>query len=581
LNNLKKLKWFLVREEESRSMFGSLKKIFKLFNPHNMKDRLGPLSTTDQFMIVFQGFAALIILQVILGISLLMAMNVTIGRGIIRPNQENRLLTQLKVKLAEIQIIGNEKYSGISNRSHRKLFNEVERRLQAIAPQLVGENSKTMNQRLSRISEALEGTVTYDKYQIVRSEVSGLRNLLTKREQMFRRSRAGEVSFNLFIVLLVLSMLIAGAGLVYWTIVSILLANEHQYANRYFENIALKYRQNRLEKEIAVLPSAEALTLKMVLEKYFGQVRERYERLRTHSQEMLATFHDLESAVNRNDEHCFNVKDSLRGIINDTYHRLDFFPELAEHIKNLNISLSESQQESAGLHQSVEKAGKVFENSPVNVGEITREIDTRDEHTQEITAGLRELRKIIDNIQQIVTIFDSIAQQTTVLSLNASIEAARAGAAGGGFDIAATEIDVLADRIGVIPPELLKIMSRVQKRMLDAIRTNEAIVPQHRQSKRHFETISTELNSFWQELESILNELREFGKLAYQFETREKSLEEFTVLLADLNRQIPVNYGKVLATLDVVGKSEQLPVSLDTIMELLDSLNQKLDEIVS
>lgn len=562
-------------------MFGSLKKIFKLFNPHNMKDELGQHSTIDQFMIIFQGFAALIILQVILGISLLMVMNVTIGRGIIRPNQENRLLTQLKIKLVEIQIIGNERYYGIGNRSHRKLFNEAKQKLLAVAPQLAGENTKTINQRLSKISEALEGTVTYDKYQIIRSEVSGLCNLLTKRQQMFRNSRAGKVGFNLFIVLLALSMLIAGTGLVYWIIVAILLANEHQYANHYFESVALKYRQNRLEKEIATLPSVEALTLKVVLEKYFGQVRERYERLRDHSKEMLATFHDLESAVSRNDEHCFNVKDALRKIINDTYHRLDFFPELAEHIKNLNFSLGESQQESAGLHQSIENAGKVFENSPVNVEEITREVDVRDERTQEITAGLKELRKIIDNIQQIVTIFDSIAQQTTVLSLNASIEAARAGAAGGGFDIAAAEIDVLADRIGVIPPELLKIMNRVQKRMLDAIRINEAIVPQHRQSKRHFETISTELNSFWQELELILNELREFSKLAYQFETREKSLEEFTILLADLNRQIPVNYGKVIATLDVVGKSEQLPVSLDTIMELLNSLNEKLDEIVS
>lgn len=562
-------------------MFASLKKIFKLFKPYNMKDWLGQFSTIKQFMIVFEGFTALIILQAVLGFSLLMAMNVTVGRGIIRPNQENRLLTQLKVKLVQIQVIGNEKYSRISNPSHLKLLNEVKQKLQAITPQLAGENSRTMNQRLSKLSKALEGTVTYDKYQTIRGEVSGLCRLLTKREQTYRQLRTGEVSFNLFIGLLVLAMIIASVGLIYWIIVSVLLANEHQYANRYFENIAFKFRQNRLEKEIATLPGTEFQTLKMVLENYFTQVRERYEKLQSHSKEMLATFHELELSVNRNDEHCFNIKESLRRIINDSYHRLDFFPGLAEHIINLNISLGESQQESSRLHQSVENAGKTFQESPVNVGEITREIDTRDERTQEITMELRELRKILDNIQQIVAIFDSIAQQTTVLSLNASIEAARAGTAGGGFDIAAAEIEVLSDRIGVIPPELLKIMSRVQKRMLDAIRTNEAVVPQHHQSKWYFETISTELNSFWQELEAILKDLREFSDLAYQFETREKSLEEFTVLLADLNRKIPVNYGKVIATLDVVGKSEQLPISLDTITELLNSLNQKLDEIVS
>jgi methyl-accepting chemotaxis protein len=562
-------------------MFASLTKIFKLLRPQNMKEWLGQFSTINQFMIVFEGFAALIILQVVLGFSLLMAMNVTIGRGIIRPNQENRIITQLKVKIVQLQIIGNEKYSRIGNPSPQKLLNEVKQELQKMTPTLAGETHQSMEQRLSRLSEALEGTVTYDKYQIIRGEVSGLCGLLTKLEQTNRRSRAGDVSFNLFIVLLALSMILAGVGLVYWIIVVVLITTEHQYANRYFENIALKYRQGFLEKEIATLPGTEYQTLKTVMQNYFDQVRERYEKLQTHSKEMLATFHDLELSVNRNDEHCFNVKEALRKIINDSYHSLDFFPELAEQIKSLNSSLSESRQESSGLHQSVENAGKIFQKSPVNVGEITREIDSRDEYTQEITLGLKELRKIIDNIQQIVTIFDSIAQQTTVLSLNASIEAARAGASGSGFDIAAAEIDVLADRIGVIPPELLKIVGRVQKRMLDEVRANEAIVPQHRESKRYFETISTELNGFWRELELILYDLREFSDLAYQFEIREKSLEDFAMLLADLNRKIPVNYGKVTATLDVVGKSDQLPVSLDTITELLNSLNRKLDEIVS
>jgi methyl-accepting chemotaxis protein len=562
-------------------MLGSLKKILRLFKPYAMKDWLGQFSTINQFMIVFQGFAATIIVQVVLGMVILTSMNISVGNKIVMPDKELGILSRLKVKLAQIQIIGNEKYSRISDRSHRKLVNEARQEFQKIAPRLAKANFQTINQRFARLSMALEGIVTYDKYQIIRSETSELRRILARHEQAVRRLNPGTVNLSRFMVLLILSLILSGAGVIYWITVAVLLAKEHQYASQYFENIALKYRQNRIEKEIATLPSAEFVNLKVVLQNYFNQVRERYERLQVHAWEMKATFRDLELSVNRNDEHCINVKQALYEIINNSYHNLDFFPELAEQIKNLNSSLGESQQESSRLHQAIENAGKIFQESPVNIGEITREIDARDEHTQEITLGLKELRKVLDNIQQIVTIFDSIAQQTTVLSLNASIEAARAGAAGSGFDIAAAEIDVLADRIGVIPPELLKIMNRVQKRMLDAVRTNEAIIPQHRQSKRYFETIMAELNSFWQELELILHDLREFSDLAYQFETREKSLEEFTALLADLNKQIPVNYGKVVATLDVIGKSEQLPISLDVITELIDSLNQKLDEIVS
>jgi methyl-accepting chemotaxis protein len=562
-------------------MFVSLKEIFRLFKPFNMKERLSRYSIINQFMMVFQGFALLIVAQVILGIMLLMTMNVTIGRGIIRPSQENRLISEIKVHFATLQIIGNEKYSGIGDRSPQKQLDDIARKLKTLSPGLAGETPQSIKKRLAVLSSALEGTVTYEKYQTIRNEVSRFCNILVQREHLNRHSRASEISFNLFIALLIISMVLAGVGLAYWTIVAILLANDHQEVNHYFERVALKYRQNRFEREISPIPGVDYQNLRTVMQNYFDRVRERYETLNIHCKMMRNTFHDLETAIIRNDEHCLNLKEELRKIINDSYHSLDFFPDMAEQIKNLNISLGESQRESAAIHQSIEDAGKVFVLSPVKVEGITREIDTRDERTNEITGGLRELRKIIDHIHQIVTIFDSIAQQTTVLSLNASIEAARAGAAGSGFEIAAAEIDVLADRIGVVPPELIKIMSRVQKRILDAIRTNEGIVPQNRQNKRYFETIITEMNLFWQELELILKELREFSNLAYQFETREKNLEEFTILLAELNRQTPVNYGKVTAILDVVGKSEQLPGSLDTITELLKSLNRTLLEIVS
>ena len=76
--------------------------------------------------------------------------------------------------------------------------------------------------------------------------------------------------------------------------------------------------------------------------------------------------------------------------------------------------------------------------------EITLRVQSANEQMAALSSAMDD---ISDNAQQITKIakdIEDIAFQTNILSLNASVEAARAGAAGKGFAVVASEVKRLA-----------------------------------------------------------------------------------------------------------------------------------------
>lgn len=110
-----------------------------------------------------------------------------------------------------------------------------------------------------------------------------------------------------------------------------------------------------------------------------------------------------------------------------------------------------------------------------------------------IVQDMNESTKQIDAISQ--TIAD-ITEQTNLLSLNASIESARAGEAGRGFAVVAEEIRKLADQSKTSTEEIKIIIASIQKKSetaVQAISSTEAIVIEQDLAVNHTQDIFSEI----------------------------------------------------------------------------------------
>ncbi|MGO9132603.1 MAG: methyl-accepting chemotaxis protein [Methylovirgula sp.] len=118
----------------------------------------------------------------------------------------------------------------------------------------------------------------------------------------------------------------------------------------------------------------------------------------------------------------------------------------------------------------------------VTVSEIDRQVGTSTEmardavnRAQEADVNVRALLAGAQRIGDVVELIQSIAQQINLLALNATIEAARAGHAGRGFAIVASEVKQLAVATERATKEIADRTSNIQEAMQAAANTIEEI----------------------------------------------------------------------------------------------------------
>jgi methyl-accepting chemotaxis protein len=82
---------------------------------------------------------------------------------------------------------------------------------------------------------------------------------------------------------------------------------------------------------------------------------------------------------------------------------------------------------------------------------------------QRAAEGMQEIQQATSQIVRAIQVIQDIARQTNLLSLNAAIEAAKAGASGKGFAVVAEEVRKLAERSRASAQEIEQLILRTQE----------------------------------------------------------------------------------------------------------------------
>ncbi|WP_176444633.1 methyl-accepting chemotaxis protein [Paenibacillus herberti] len=136
--------------------------------------------------------------------------------------------------------------------------------------------------------------------------------------------------------------------------------------------------------------------------------------------------------------------------------------------------LKQSNSQMSGTAQQVETSSKLGSEYMVQLVQKTAQTEAM---TSNMAKQIESLQESTRSIRKILDVLGGVAKQTNILSLNASIEAARAGVAGKGFMVVAAEIRQLAEQskqsIGMVE----EITGRIQQQMDETVASLAAARP--------------------------------------------------------------------------------------------------------
>jgi methyl-accepting chemotaxis protein WspA len=120
-----------------------------------------------------------------------------------------------------------------------------------------------------------------------------------------------------------------------------------------------------------------------------------------------------------------------------------------------------------------------------------------------IASKFEVLNEKARNINSVVTTITKVADQTNLLSLNAAIEAEKAGEYGLGFSVVATEVRRLADQTAVATLDIEQMVKEMQTAVSSGVLSMEKFTDQVRSSVEDVNQVSSQLAQ-------IIEEVQEF-----------------------------------------------------------------------
>jgi methyl-accepting chemotaxis protein len=340
-------------------------------------------------------------------------------------------------------------------------------------------------------------------------------------------------------------------------------------------NVAKEISQGDLSKEIPLLSQDEVRDLEEIFTLMVSHLRDMLSDMKNACQQVQETNKNLTELIRKVLANSQRIDQSATTIAKGSEQQTLIVQKTSLKVDHGLKEMDEMAKQSANTVSKIHEARQKTETGEANARKTLNHLEEVLKQMVEYTQPIYRLSSKIEKIQLVTKVMDEIAQKTDLLSLNASIEATRAGEMGRGFSLVADEIRSMAESSKHSSQEIETVVEGIledNKAVIDALSKSQAGIDKGREIIRGIVDTFAEMLSG---VEGIFLQVQEME------EVTGKQVQQMRGLLSyfqDLSRLAQENFVSTQKTTVATKSQEKDMKEIVNAMKSLNALSEKMME---
>jgi len=181
-------------------------------------------------------------------------------------------------------------------------------------------------------------------------------------------------------------------------------------------------------------------------------------------EQVSETSNESDQAINQLSERAIQQSDALS--------------EALQEVESMTQATQEVANNAQAINDAVKKSNETVSSGDAAMNRTVEGIEGIRDAVSETSRNIRQLGESSQKISRVVNLISDFSKQTQLLSLNASIEATRAGEYGRGFAVVADEVRSLARQSADATEEIEDLVTEIRNQTNEAIKVTERAIAQ-------------------------------------------------------------------------------------------------------